>query len=190
MDNVLITGSDVQFITQRINWLSIHFDNRHLGPLKHFLGIDFIKTPTRYSLSQKTYIESLLQKAGMDSCKISPTLVVSKNRFNSNDNLYYDLTFYRCLVRALQYLTVTRPDIAFAVNTVCQHMHEPRNSHFQAVKRILRYLKGTIQLTPKFTSGSLALNAYSDSDWAGDITDRKSTSGFCVFFGNNPIMWL
>ncbi|XP_068336519.1 uncharacterized mitochondrial protein AtMg00240-like [Pyrus communis] len=87
---------------------------------------------------------------------------------------------YRSIVGALQYLTWTRPDLSFAVNLVCQFMHSPREPHFQAVKRILRYLKGTLGYDLWFpkTSTPLTLKAYSDVDWAGCSWDRCSTGGF------------
>ncbi|KAM1903013.1 hypothetical protein ACFX13_040578 [Malus domestica] len=90
---------------------------------------------------------------------------------------------------ALQYLTWTRPDISFAVNQVCQFLQCPRASHFQAVKRILRFLKGSAHQGMWFRKGSLHLTAFSDADWAGCIFDRRSTSGYCVYFGPNLISW-
>ena len=91
------------------------------------------------------------------------------------------------MVGALQYLTITNPDIAFALNQACQHMQAPTNAHFVVLKRLLRYVKGTIDQGLVFTPGSFDLHAFSDSDWAGDCHDRKSTSGYCVFFGSNLI---
>jgi hypothetical protein len=101
-----------------------------------------------------------------------------------------DPTTYRSTVGALQYLSITRPDISFAVNKVSQFMHNPRDTHWSAVKRILRYLKHSIThgLVIRRSSSS-QLTAYSDADWAGCPDDRKSTSGYCVFFGQNLISW-
>lgn len=95
----------------------------------------------------------------------------------------------RKIVGSLQYLTLTRPKIAFAVNVACQHMHKPRQSHFIGVKRILRYLKGSIHQGLYFVPGPLNITAYTDADWAGDHTDRRSTTGFCVYLGANLISW-
>lgn len=89
----------------------------------------------------------------------------------------------------MQYLTWTRPELAFAVNQVCQFMHQPLKSHLGAVKRILRYLKGTLVHGLWFQQGSTHLHAYSDADWAGCPIDRQSTSGYCVFFGSILISW-
>ncbi|CAL8075067.1 unnamed protein product [Prunus armeniaca] len=96
---------------------------------------------------------------------------------------------YRIIVRALQYLTFTRPDIAFSVNQACQFMHNPMESHVVAVKRILKYLKGTLDFGIHFQPGILNLHAYSNADWAGDPNDRHSVSGFIVYLGSSPISW-
>lgn len=92
---------------------------------------------------------------------------------------------------ALQYLTFTRPDITYAVNQVCQFMHDPRDVHLKAAKRILRYVKGTLSdgllfVTKKEKPG---LVAFSDADWGGDPDTRRSTSGFCVFFAGSLVSW-
>jgi hypothetical protein len=101
-----------------------------------------------------------------------------------------DPTLYRSTVGSLQYLSFTRPDLRFAVNRVCQFMHRPLQPHWQAVKRILRYLKHTLShgLLISRTS-SLQLQAYSDADWAGCPDDRRSTGAYCVFLGSNLVSW-
>jgi histone deacetylase 1/2 len=97
-----------------------------------------------------------------------------------------DATYYRSKVGALQYLTLTRPDLAFAVNKVCQFLHNPTTVHWTTVKRILRYIKGTIDIGLKIIkSVSLVMSAFSDADWAGSIDDRRSTGGFAIFLGPN-----
>lgn len=101
-----------------------------------------------------------------------------------------DSTQYRSIVGALQYLTLTRPDILFAVNKVCQFLHAPTISHWAAVKRILRYVQGTLKLGLRVRrSKSMMVSAFSDADWAGCVDDRRSTGGFAVFLGSNLISW-
>ncbi|XP_022897732.1 uncharacterized protein LOC111411431 [Olea europaea var. sylvestris] len=90
---------------------------------------------------------------------------------------FHNPFLYRSIVRALQYITITRPNLAFAVNSVCQHMQSPTDDHFTAVKRILPYLKGTVTLGIQFTRGPFTLIAYSEADWVGDTCDHRSVSG-------------
>ena len=101
-----------------------------------------------------------------------------------------DSVKYRSLVGALQYLTLTRPDISFAVKKVRQFLHTLTTVHYSAVKRILRYVQGTINLGLRFgVSRSMIVSAFSDADWAGCVDDRRSTGGFAVFFRDNLISW-
>ncbi|XP_057489940.1 secreted RxLR effector protein 161-like [Actinidia eriantha] len=105
-------------------------------------------------------------------------------------DLLSDATLYRQLVGNLIYLTVTRLDIAHAIHLVGQFISAPRSTHYAAVLRILRYVKGTLFHGLHFSSqSSLQLYAYSDADWAGDPTDRRSTTGFCFFLGDSLISW-
>lgn len=99
-------------------------------------------------------------------------------------------TEYRQVVGSLQYLSLTRPDVAFAVNRLSQFMHQPTELHWQAVKRVLRYLAGTATHGILIRRGSpLTLHAYSDADWTGDSDDFVSTNAYIVYIGNNPISW-
>jgi histone deacetylase 1/2 len=101
-----------------------------------------------------------------------------------------DSTKYRSLVGALQYLTLTRPDISYAVNKVCQFLHAPTTVHWSAVKRILRYVQGTMSTGLKIMkSSSTLVTAFSNVDWAGCVDDRRSTGGFALFFGPNLMSW-
>ncbi|XP_019158520.1 PREDICTED: uncharacterized protein LOC109155290 [Ipomoea nil] len=110
---------------------------------------------------------------------------------SGKDDLYDDATQYRSLAGALQYLTVTRPDLSFAVNQVYQHMHALTVSHWEQLKRVLRYVKGTITYGLRIRkSVSRELHAFSDSDWASCPEDRKSTSGYTIFLGSNLVSWV
>ncbi|XP_019460115.1 PREDICTED: uncharacterized protein LOC109359876 [Lupinus angustifolius] len=108
-------------------------------------------------------------------------------------DVFEDPTFYRSIVGALQYATVTRPDITYCVNKVCQFLEKPLNSHWKAVKRIIRYLQGTqdmgLTVKPAENLSNLPIVAFCDADWASNIDDRKSTSGACLYLGPNVITW-
>ncbi|KAM1890668.1 hypothetical protein ACFX14_034025 [Malus domestica] len=113
------------------------------------------------------------------------------SKLDHDSPLCQNASEYHSLVGALQYLTWTRLDLSFAVNLVCQYMHNPRISHFQAVKRVLRYLKGSLDLGLWFSKCSTppTITAFSDTDWAGCALDRISTRGYCVYLGNSLISW-
>jgi hypothetical protein len=101
-----------------------------------------------------------------------------------------ETTKYRSIVGALQYLTLTRPDLAFSVNKVCQFLHAPTTAHMVAVKRILRYVQGTMNLGIKIRKySSLRVNAFSDVDWAECSDDGRSIDGFAIYLGSNLISW-
>ncbi|KAL0402493.1 UNVERIFIED_CONTAM: Retrovirus-related Pol polyprotein from transposon RE1 [Sesamum latifolium] len=101
-----------------------------------------------------------------------------------------DSTIFQSLVGSLRYLTCTRPDILFVVGLVSRFMENPSEKHMNAAKRILRYLKGTFDYGIFYTSSNDAcLKGYCDSDYAGDVDDHKSTTGFVFYFGENAISW-
>ncbi|XP_019087595.1 PREDICTED: uncharacterized protein LOC109127409 [Camelina sativa] len=101
-----------------------------------------------------------------------------------------DAKTYRMVIGTLQYLAFTRPDIAFAVNRLSQYMHQPTTDHWQAAKRILRYLVGTTSHGIFIRSDCLlTVHAFSDADWGGDKSDCISTNAYIVYFGGSPILW-
>ncbi|XP_078164569.1 uncharacterized protein LOC144559423 [Carex rostrata] len=191
VDDIIITGSSSTLLHNAIQNLQTRFAIKDLGLLHFFLGIEVVRTTNGLHLSQAKYIRDLLVRAKMHDSKpcgspMSTTISLSRH----DEDLMNDPHLYRTIVGALQYTTITRPDIAYSVNNVSQFMHAPTSTHWLAVKRILRYLKGS----PSFGLSlhvdlSLTLHAYSDSDWAGYPDDRRSTSGFCIYLGSNLVSW-
>jgi len=122
---------------------------------------------------------------------VSSPMVASCKLSKTRSDIFSDPTLYRSVVGALQYATLTRPEINYVVSKVCQFMSNPLEGHWTAVKRILRYLKGTISyglhIQPTSTSKSLSITALYDADWASDVDDRKSTSGSTIFLASNLI---
>nr|XP_020159627.1 uncharacterized mitochondrial protein AtMg00810-like [Aegilops tauschii subsp. strangulata] len=100
-----------------------------------------------------------------------------------------DAPFYRSIVGALQYLTLTRPDLQYAFQQVCLHMHAPRDSHRTLVKWILRYIRGTMSLGLTLTASTSLDNVAYSADWAGCPDTRRSTSGYCVYLGTSLVSW-
>ncbi|XP_028091418.1 uncharacterized protein LOC114291752 [Camellia sinensis] len=163
------------------------FAMKKLGSINYFLGISVTSSSHGYFLSQHKYATVILAKAGMTDYKSYSSPTTLKQTDSPIDIPFSNPTLYRSIVDALQYLTITHHDLSFAVNYACQFMHLPLVSHFAHVKRLLRYLKGTLKLGLHFSPGPLILQAYSDSDWAGNYYDQRSTTGYCVFLGSNLI---
>lgn len=180
---MIITGDDSIGIEELKQFLCQHFEMKNLGPLSYFLGLEVLSSSDGLFLSQAKYASNLVSRAGLTDCKIEHTPLEPNVRFTpQNGNLLNDATFYRHLVGSLIYLTVTRPDISYVVHLVSQFMTSPRTTHYAAVLRIIRYIKGTLFYGLHYsTTSPLILRAYPDADWAGDPSDRRSTTGFCIF---------
>jgi hypothetical protein len=164
---------------------------KDLGELHHFLGMHVQRSNDGLFLSQHQYMLDILDRAGMADCKPCSTPVDTNPKVAAADGApVSDATDFRSLAGALQYLTFTRPDIAYAVQQVCLHMHDPREPHLAALKRILRYVRGTLHLGLLLRpSAATDLVVYTDADWAGCPDTRKSTSGYAVFLGDNLVSW-
>jgi len=191
VDDILITGPSSQAITTLITALQSDFPVKDLGPIHYFLGIEAIHDVNGLFLSQKQYILDLLKRSNMVNAKSVTSPMSSSTTLTRFDSeAFGDPSLYRSIVGSLQYLSLTRPDVSFAVNKVCQFLQRPTINHWTAVKRILRYLKHTLfhglfirrQSSPQ-------LHAYSDADWAGCPDDRRSTGGYCIYLGSNLISW-
>ncbi|XP_021833091.1 uncharacterized protein LOC110772908 [Prunus avium] len=192
VDNIVVTGSDSTHLQQFISLLGGHFDIEDLGPLSYFLGLQVLRKDGTLHINQLKYAHDLLQKANLLNSKLASTPLVAKVLLSVSDGaLISNPTEYRELVGSLQYLTLTRPDISFAVNTMAQFMSAPRTSHLVAAKRILRYIKGIIDLGLTFTpqTATARLSACSDADWAGCPDSRRSTTGYVITLGTNLISW-
>lgn len=147
VDDMVLTGNNNALIQKLLQELNKQFRMKDMGPLSYFLGIQAHFTATGLFLNQEKYASDLLEAAGMLDCAPMPTpLPLQLDRIPQQDVVFDNPTYFRSLAGKLQYLTLTRPDIQFAVNLVCQKMHEPTVSDFNLLKRILRYLKGTINM--------------------------------------------
>jgi hypothetical protein len=144
-------------------------------------------------LSQEKYARDLLQCKNMSSCKLVITPLATNVRLSAYDGDplgLEDNTRYRSIVGALQYLTIAHPDLAYAVNKVCQYLHAPTTVHLTAIKRILRFINKTLSRGLGFRKSRTELiGAFTDTDRARSIDDRCSIGGFAIFFGPNLIAW-
>jgi histone deacetylase 1/2 len=174
VDDILITGSSSQHISSLITKLDSVFALRDLGRLSYFLGIEVSYLEGCMHLSQTKYTSDLLHRTTMFNTKAAKTPgAIGQNLSKFDGAPMEEVTQYCSIVGALQYLTITRPDIAFAVNKACQFMQQPTTAHWLSVKRILRYLKGTLHdgllLCP---SPHLTVEGFTDADWGAQPDDR------------------
>jgi histone deacetylase 1/2 len=191
VDDIILTASTDDLRKSLMASLSSEFAMKDLGHLNDFLGIRVTRHKGGLFLSQRKYAEEIIERAGMRSCKSTQTPVDTKPKIGAKIGTpYEDPTKYRSLAGALQYLTFTRPDISYAVQQICLHMHDPRDEHMNALKRIIRYIQGTIRFgLHLFPSSIDDLVSYTDADWGGCPDTRRSTSGYCVYLGDNLISW-
>ena len=191
VDDIIITGDDSEERIKLEQELMEEFSVKNLGQMKYFLGIEVAHSSNGIILSQQKYIIDLLTETGFADCQPAKTPIEVKHQLTWTENEpETNIGNYQRLVGKLIYLLHTRPDIAYAVNCLSQFMDNPRVSHLQAGHRVLRYLKGTTGWGLHFKrQGTLSLDAYTDSDFAGSLTDCRSTTGYCTFLAGNLITW-
>ncbi|KAH9669936.1 retrovirus-related pol polyprotein from transposon RE1 [Citrus sinensis] len=193
VDDILITGPNSFELEKFITEFSTKFALKDLGVLSYFLGIEVLYDKDCIFLSQRKYIRDLLSRVEMINCKDIDTLMSTgmKLQKEAQGNLgcyVEDITHYRSIVGGMQYLVLTRPEIAFSVHKLSQYVSAPTLQHLMACKRVLRYLKATQNYGLKFIKdGDLKLTGFTDADWAGDLDDRKSIGAYCICLGHNLI---
>jgi hypothetical protein len=183
VDDIIVTSSSQAAVTALLDDLRSHFALKDLGDLHYFLGIQVTRRSYGLCLSQEKYVVEVLQKAGMHKCKLvkTPLSMAEKLVIGTGTTLTNEATKYRSIVGGLQYLTLTRPDISFPVNRVCQFLHTPTDFHMVAVKRIVRYVQGTFNIGLKFHSAlSLKPSAFSDANWVGCPNDSPQVALQCI----------
>jgi Reverse transcriptase (RNA-dependent DNA polymerase) len=190
VDDIIVTGNNQIEIDCVKKDLKQKFEIKDLGKLKYFLGIEITHSQKRLFISQRKYVLDLLKETGKLGCKPAKTPIETNIKLNiENSEPLKDINHFQRLVGKLIYLTVTRPNLSFAVSQISQFMHASRTPHLDAINRILRYLKGSpgkgIWMKKNNTN---AIYGYFDADWAGSF-DRKLTTGFCTFVGGNLVTW-
>ncbi|KAF5451966.1 hypothetical protein F2P56_027014 [Juglans regia] len=165
---------------------------KDLGDLSYFLGMEAHRISNGLNQRQSKYILDLFYRASMIGAKPYAAPSVSGTKLSSFEGSSLSETetiTYRQLVGGLQYCTLTRPDLAYSVNQLFQFMHSLTTSHWIALKRVLRYLEGSVDHGLFYSKGKSQLNIYSDSDWARNPDNRCSTTGYDVFFGSCLVSW-
>ncbi len=194
VDDIIPVSNDIEMLNDEKESLCRRFDMDDRGEARYLLGmlIKRDRAAKTLSISQQSYTENILRRFGMESSKPVSTPLEPGKKFHelTDDDECFDTQTYQQAIGCLTYLSViSRPDIAAAVGTLSQYMSKPSKEHWMGVKRILRYLKGTLNFGLKYSARNPELVGYSDSDWAGDIDTRRSTSGYVFQIGNSTISW-
>ncbi|KAJ9685291.1 hypothetical protein PVL29_017351 [Vitis rotundifolia] len=189
VDDIVITRNDHAGISDLKAFMHSKFHTKDLGELKYFLGIEVSRSKKGMFLSQRKYVLDLLEETGKTEAKPCTTPMVPNVQLMPDDgDPFYNLERYQRVVGKLNYLTVTRPDIAYAASVVSQFTSAPTVKHWAALEQILCYLKKALGLGILYSSqGHTRIECFFDADWAGSKFDRRSTTGYCVFFGRNLV---
>ncbi|XP_071704493.1 uncharacterized mitochondrial protein AtMg00810-like [Rutidosis leptorrhynchoides] len=171
--------------------MKLEFDMTDLGEMKFFLGIEVLQRVDGIFICQRKYASEILDRFGMmDVNVVHNPLTVGFKVVKDEDGLKIDSTQFKQIVGSLMYLSATRPDIMFAVSLISRFMSSPTQLHFSVAKRILRYIKATMDYGVFYKRGSSSeLIGYADSDYTGDQEDSKSTSEYVFMMGEGAVAW-
>ena len=196
VDDILISSNDSQMLEVEKKSLSRRFEMEDLGDAKYCLGmlIERDRDNKKLFISQKSYLENILKKFGMFESKPVATPMEVGKVFQklSEDEEQFDIRKYQAAIGSLNYAMIaTRPDICSAVGILSQFMSKPSKEHWQGIKRIMRYISGTLDYCLLFhaNDSELMLSGYADADWASDVQSRKSTSGYIFQLAGSTISW-
>ncbi|GAA0163768.1 transmembrane signal receptor [Lithospermum erythrorhizon] len=191
VDDIVFGGVSNQQVKQFVHQMEAKFEMSMVGELKYFLGIQIRHMEDNIFISQLNYGKNIVNKFGLEYAKPKKTpfaihVKVTKDEIGKS----IDVSGYRSMIGSLLYLTESRHDIAHSVGVCARYQADPKESHLNFVKRVIKYVQGTSDYGLLYTfdtNGSLV--GYCDADWAGNTDDRKSTSGGCLFFRNNLVSW-
>ena len=199
VDDLIILASDVDMINELKASLEREFEMSDLGELHFFLGVHFERDRRSRTITmhQRSYIETILERFGMADCKPiatpldakTPLPKLSDEEHEEHLHEMKDVPYQEAVGSLMYAMVATRPDLAFAVSVVSRYMSKPGPMHWMAVKRIMRYLKGTLDMKLRIGGNHINVKGYSDADWAGDVENRRSTSGYVFFVGEGAVSW-
>lgn len=193
VDDLLVTGTSVSNIVKFKEQMSREFDMSDLGKLSYYIGIEVYQGRGFVELKQTAYAKKLLEKHGMGECNpVKYPMELKIQMHKDEGGKLVNSTEFKSLIGGLRYLVHTRPDIAYSVGVVSRFMEKPTTLHLNAAKRILRYVRGTLEygLVYNEGKGDYLLSGFSDSDLAGNFEDRKSTGGMAFYLNESLITWV
>ncbi|KAM1936926.1 hypothetical protein ACFX15_014142 [Malus domestica] len=190
-DDLLFTGNNEAMFREFKQSMFSEFEMTDNGLMSYFLGIEVKQESDGIYISQQKYMRDILEKFNMDKCNdVNTPVAIGLKLSKEGEGEFVNSTMYKSLVRSLRYLTITRPNIVYGIGLMSWYMETPKESHWLAAKRILRYIRGTLNYGLFYNFGEDAkLFGYSDSDWGGDQDERKSTTGYVFFLGSTVFSW-
>jgi hypothetical protein len=193
VDDLICTGNDLNMVHDFKESMKRHFAMTDLGKMKYFLGVEVTQNEQGILIQQCKYAEEILRRFGMENCNtVKSPIVTGCKLVKDEGGKPVDAREFKQMVGCLMYLLATRPDLTYSVCLVARFMDKPTEMHMMAVKRIMRYLKGTLTHGVMYKhkpDGKFELIGWSDSDYAGDLNDRKSTSGYVFMLGTGAVSW-
>ncbi|KAJ9535546.1 hypothetical protein OSB04_un001319 [Centaurea solstitialis] len=191
VDDIIFGSTCPNFCDTFSKLMMTRYEMSMMGELNFFLGLQVKQLSAGIFINQAKYIKDILKKYNLENAKIMKTPMSPSCALDSDpDGKAVDVTTYRGMIGSLMYLTASRPDIMFSTCLCARYQSKPKESHLKAVKRIFRYLKGTVNLGLWYPKGSgYELTGYTDADHGGCKLDRKSTTGHIQFLGDKLVSW-
>nr|KYP66580.1 Retrovirus-related Pol polyprotein from transposon TNT 1-94 [Cajanus cajan] len=191
VDDLIYTRDDELMMEDFKRSMHREFDMTDLGMMRFFLGIEVLQCSDGIYICQKKYALEILRRFGMEeSNPVCNPIVPGYKLCRDEEGIKVNETHFKQMVGSLMYITTTRPDLMFVVSLISRYMSQPTEMHAKVAKRILRYLKGTENYGILYKRGGIEeLLAYTDSDYAGDLEDRKSTSGYVFIMSGGSVSW-
>ena len=190
VDDILIFGSNLHVIEDVKSFLSRNFDMKDLGPVDVILGIKLIKKDDGIVLTQSHYVEKLLKKFNYFDVNPVSTPYDPAVKLKKNTDEGVSQHKYAQIIGSLLHLSnFSRPDIAYAVGRLGRYTHNPNESHWSALERVFKYLKGTIDYGIHYSNFPAVIEGFSDANWISDSDETKSTSGYVFTLAGGAVAW-
>ena len=192
VDDIVFGATNDSLAHSFADEMKIMFEMSMVGKLTYFLGLQVKQTDSGIYINQAKYSRNLAKRFGLDNATHARTPMAANAKLtNDPSGESVDVTLYRSMIGCLLYLTASKPDITFSVGVCSRFQSNPKVSHLNAVKRIIKYVCGTCDYGLFYSKEfNLSLTGFSYSDWAGNTDDRKSTTGGCFYVGANLVAWM
>ncbi|GJT32491.1 retrovirus-related pol polyprotein from transposon TNT 1-94 [Tanacetum coccineum] len=191
VDDIIFASTNTAMCNEFANQMTTKFKMSMMGQMSFFLGLQISQSPRGIFINQSKYASEIVKKYGMLTSDSVDTPMVEKSKLDEDlQGKPVDATLYRGMIGSLMYLTSSRPDLIYAVCLCARYQAKPTEKHLNAVKRIFRYLKGTINMGLWYSKDTgMSMTAYADADHAGCQDTRRSTSGSAQFLGDKLVSW-